>query len=590
MNNKNYFIFAAAIALASCSVDEYMGENPEFTQTTKENIIGFGGGTGSMSRTTSNTGTTEEMLDKQFKVYGWKTVKGDPSTQLVFNNYWVWYSETATPSNPDAALSASKKSWEYVGNSGTQMPFKDTDGSNKTLGNTQTIKYWDYSATDYRFVAGSPITSFTFNTGTEEGADQYAIATATVTGLGGHIDPNHTDGSTTKIDPAPVYLAKPVVIKKDYYKQPVEFKFVRLQTKVRVGIYETIPGYNITSISFYKQKEDGSSLEPETTSQNNVILTSTGKNFYGGENVTGKVTYDWDDTNNNSNPSFTYSYSTGLPTAYNWYGGKFENGIPAKSSNHSDFAELYGSDGDMSTTGYFTVIPNHNNQAIVIKCDYTLTSNDGSNETINVKGATAAIPAAYCKWEPNKMYTYIFKISQETNGTTGTPDTDDPGLFPITFDAAVIAETEAQQGTETIINAPSITTYQDGSVTANGIEYKTGTAIDITVMQDGSLKPLNISNNTVGCVKVYKLGTTDAKTEADLTVTAPIVPTDTNIDVALGQLNDSGANTKASFYPSDAGWYAIQYCITPADNSTRPATLAVYKYKVIKVENQSSGN
>lgn len=581
MNNKNYFIFAAAIALASCSVDEYMGENPEFTQTTKENIIGFGGGTGSMSRATSNIGTTEVMLDKQFKVYGWKTTTGSPSTQLVFNNYWVWYSATQTPSQPDESSSDGKKSWEYVGNMGITMPFQDPNGSYKTLEKTQTIKYWDYSATDYRFVAGSPISSFTFN---PVSADQIPIATATVTGLGGHIFPNHTDGSTTKIDPAPVYLAKPVVIKKadKKYGSPVNFNFVRLQTKVRVGIYETIPGYSISSISFYKQNDTGTNLEAEPTYQNNVILTSTGNNFYGGASVTGTVTYDWNAT---PNPSFTYSYSDGITAAYNWYGGKFQNGVKATSSNPSEadaISNLYGSDGDMSTTGYFTVIPNHNDQAIVIKCDYTLTSEDG-NETINVTGATAAIPAEYCKWEENKMYTYIFKISQETNGTTGGTG-DKPGLFPITFDATVIAEAANQQGTETIINAPSITTHQAGSVTDNGIQYQyvTNKQIDITVTDDkGELQTLNTTESPIstGYIAVYKL--TGEKTEAQLTVSAP---TGNNNKQELTLSPETGTeNNKASFTPTQEGWYAIQYLYD--------ATKTVYKYKVIKVGNPtSSGN
>ena len=145
MNNKNYFIFAAAIALASCSVDEYMGENPEFTQTTKENIIGFGGGTGSMSRATSNEGTTEVMLDKQFRVYGWKTTT--TGTQKVFDNYWVWYSTTQTPSQPDASSSGYNKTWEYVGNKDDDMPFDDpntstTPPTKAKLKNTQYIKYW----------------------------------------------------------------------------------------------------------------------------------------------------------------------------------------------------------------------------------------------------------------------------------------------------------------------------------------------------------------------------------------------------------------------------------------------------------------
>ena len=573
MNNKNYFIFAAAIALASCSVDEYMGENPEFTQTTKENIIGFGGGTGSMSRATSNTGTTEQMLDYQFKVYGWKTESDGTTTQKVFNNYWVWYEGTnKTPSNPDATEGA-EKGWEYVGVKDKQMPFNDPSTSaTATLKNTQYIKYWDYSATDYKFVAGSPIDKIEFHPKSGESNDKYAIETATVSGLGGHINPN-TSGD--KIDPAPVYIAQPTVIKKDKYKEAVNLQFTRLQTKVRVGIYETIKGYSISAIKFYKQGDSG--LEQQSANENNVVLTSSENVFFGAEDATATVTYDWDNANSNAKPSFNYKYQN-LEGQKNWYGGKFVGGIKATSSNESDVEKLYGTDKDMeSSTGYFTVIPNNNDKAIIIKCDYTLTSDDGSNETINVKGATAAIPAAYCKWEPNKMYTYIFKISQETNGTTGNPDDNDkPGLFPITFDATVIAETEAQQGTETIINAPSITTYQDGSVTANGIEYVINEKIDVTVTDNSTGKDnvLNQQGNTNGCLKVYFCGNSSLVTEADLQASG-IKSTYAEI-TGEGKISVSG--TQATFTPENAGYYAIQYC---SDDQKDPI---VYKYKVIYVK------
>ncbi len=558
MNNKNYFIFAAAIALASCSVDEYMGENPEFTQTTKENIIGFGGGTGSMSRVTQNTGTTEQMLDKQFKVYGWKTVNS--TSQKVFDNYSVWYKTDNTPSNPNG-------DWEYVGN------LNDTPTTGVTLNKNQYIKYWDYSATDYRFVAGSPISAFTFNP--TSGKDD--IASATVTGLGGHITPN-TGEESTAIQPDPVYIAQPKVITPNNHKNAVELQFTRLQTKVRVGIYETIKGYSISAIKFYKKGDSG--LEEESTYANNVVLTSSGENFYGGTGVTANVTYDWDEDNDNANPFFKYEYNNAIPVK-NWYGGEFASGIQAISSNESNVHYLYGTDTDMNDKGYFTVIPNNNNQAIIIKCDYTLTAEGTSGETINVTGATAAIPAAYCKWEPNKMYTYIFKISQETNGTTGTGADDPVGLYPITFDAVVTAETVSQQGTETIINTPSITTYQAGSVTTNGIEYnKVNKKIFVTVTDNstGVDKELNQQDNTIGCLKVYNCGNSSLVTEADLQASG-IKDTYKQI---TGDENISVSGTKATFTPQTAGYYAIQYCYEVKN------TTPVYKYKVIEVK--SSGN
>ena len=565
MNNKNYFIFAAAIALASCSVDEYVGENPEFTQTTKENIIGFGGGTGSMSRATSNTEpSVQGKLDNHFRVYGCKETSTPETYQTVFNNYWVWYD------NNTASSTSNSNSWEYVANSGVTIKAFDNSTVLHTFdtNDAQYIKYWDYSAEKYHFVAGSPHSSFTFNTNLKTNE----IVSATVTGLAGHINPNIT---TTALTTNPVYIAKPVEITKASYKygQAVKFDFVRQQSMVRVGIYETIPGYRISKIKFYKYDTDKSKLTSESTqNENNVVLTSTTGVFYGGENISATVSYDW---TNSSAPTYSYSLPEATPEN-NWYGGKFENGITATSSNESTVAKLYGKDGDMNTQGYFTVIPNNNNTyAIIIKCDYELTSEDNSGEIINVKGATAAIPAAYCKWAPNTMYTYIFKISQETNGTTGDPEEDDkPGLFPITFDAAVIAETEAQQGTETIINAPSITTYQAGSVTDNGIEYKTDKEIEIKVQNDNVAIPLNTDANTVGCLKVYKF--TSLTDEATLQVSGITGGTEiTSPDLTVN-------SDKATFTPDTDAYYAIQYCYSVTDSKS------VYKYKVIKVGNPTS--
>ena len=573
MNNKNYFIFAAAVALASCSVDEYMGENPEFTQTTKENIIGFGGGTGSMSRATQNTGNPEVMLDKHFKVYGCKSTSTSGTYQTVFNNYWVWYDENT------ASSTSNSNKWEYVGNSGKVI----TGNNNTTVGSLQTnqyIKYWDYSAEHYHFVAGTPQNQVTFTTNSTTND----VTGATIKNLAGHISPS---GSATSKSQTPVYISAPIKITKNStptkYGEAVELTFTRLQTKVRVGIYETIPGYKIKSIKFYKQGTNGLVLEDDDNQMNNVILTSATDNYFnGGANVKATVGYTWTGANA---PTYTVNYAhggvngtTGYESSKNWYGGKFENGVPATSSNPTSASsesstiikDLYGTDDDMDiTNGYFTVLSTTKTppSALVIKCDFTLKSED-TEERINVYGATAAIPAEYCKWDYNKMYTYIFKISQETNGNTGDPT--NPGLIPITFDAFATATAE---GVETIVQTPSITTHQTGCVvTTGGIEYKTNTAIDITVMNEGTALTLNKTKDTQGYIAVYNLGATeaDAKTEAELTVTGPTGQAETGL-----RLNDT--NDKATFTPTTAGYYAIQYCYDITNGGA-------YKYKVIEVQ------
>ncbi len=582
MINKNYFIFAAAIALASCSVDEYVGENPEFTQTTKENIIGFGGGTGSMSRATQNTGNPEVMLDKHFKVYGCKSTSTQGPYQVVFNNYWVWY-DTNTSSS-----TSNSNSWEYVGDQNTIIKGNDNTEIH-TLSTAQYIKYWDYSADHYRFVAGSPYNSFTFNINTMNSDN----GTAEVTGLTGHINPN-ADGNQITSDPKYLAVAK---VEKANYGAPVQLKFTRLQTKVRVGIYETIPGYSIENIEFYNYNVSSTSSDKfskDETNNSNVILTSATPNYFnGGKNVKATVGYTWTGANA---PSYTVTYAhgdetnkSGYESSQNWYGGKF-SGVKATSSNpttkpsgSSSIKEaLYGTDNDMDDHGYFTVLSTTvtTPSPLVIKCDFTLNSLDGSGETIKVTGATAAIPAAYCKWDDNKMYTYIFKISQETNGHTGVENK--PGLYPITFDAAATA---TEEGVETIVQTPSITTYQKGSVVNNGgIVFIKNKPIEITVAGvDGNPKELNQTTPSIseGYIAVYNLGTADenAKTEAELTVTPPSSSSSIGT-VNLSKHNNSDANdNKATFTPSGAGYYAIQYCY--GANSGTPA----YKYKVIKVEN-----
>lgn len=537
---KKYLIFAAsALVLASCSSDDFLGENPGNVQNATT-AINFGGDAGKITRATSNEGDDHVKLGNEFKVYGVK--KTNEKFVTVFNNYSVLYNENLTTSNTN--------NWEYV------------------KGN-QTIKYWDYSASEYRFVAGSPISAFTFNVPSDGTTKN--IESATITGLGGHIVANTTETANTF---NPVYVAEPKVVPKADYKNTVQFNFVRQQSMVRVGIYETIPGYSITDIKFYAYDTDGTTLKASDV--NNIILTSsTPEYFVGGTNVSGTVKYDWTATD----PSYTFTYDfTSLEKSKNWYAGELA-GVHAKTSSETNVAYLYGSDQDMATaTGYFTVLPTPATtipSAILIKCDYTLTSDDDSGETIHVKGATAAIPAAFSKWDVNTRYTYIFKISQNTNGTTGDPSDPNPevGLYPITFDAVVTDMTDKTHGTITTVTTPSITTYQAGSVTDNGIEYKSGTAIDVTVTDaNGNVQPLTAGGTAVGSVKVYKF--TDAITEAEIQVKG----TNGATEVSGGSVT----NNVFTFTPDAAGYYAIQY-LTKADIAD-PETPAAYTYKVVYVK------
>ena len=555
---KKYLIFAAsALALASCSSDDFLGENPGTAQNATT-AINFGGEAGKITRAnTSNTAPTDAgKLAGQFKVFGVKKFN-DGKFHNVFVNYSVW-------DNKDKNTTSNTNGWEYVGVKGA----KELGTGKIELGTTQTIKYWDYSASEYHFVAGSLIDNFTPDpliVGKE-------ITYATISGLAGHINFN-------EVGPAlvtnPVYVAEPVIVPKANYNNPVTFHFVRQQSMVRVGFYETIPGYSVTKIKFYKAEET-------TATSENVILTSaTPGYFVGGSNLTGTVTYTGWDT---ATPSYTFKYDdTNLKKSKNWYAGKL--GTLAKTSlgtltepGTDPVAILYGTDKDMSDKGYFTVLPTPSAttaNAIVIKCDYTLTSDDDSGETIEVKGATAAIPAAYSKWEANTRYTYLFKISQNTNGTTGKPGVNPEGLFPITFDAVVTEMTDKTQGTTTTVATPSITTYQDGSVTDKGIEYKPGKEIKVTVTNaDGTEQTLTAGGTTVGSVAVYKFDSAINEAELQVKGTTGATAITENVNVA---------GNVFTFTPDAVGFYAIKY-LTEEATTTDPIKPAVYTYKVVEVK------
>ena len=555
---KKYFIYAAsALALASCSSDDFLGENPGNEQNASS-AINFGGETGKITRATSNTGTTQQMLDGQFKVYG---VKKTSETQFipVFHNYSIWYEDNKTTSNTNK--------WEYVGAKNTPH-----GTANIKFDDDQFIKYWDYAASEYHFVAGSPIKAFNYNTD-QDPTTGVKIKSATIFGLAGHININEAG---TALETNPVYVATPKVVKKADYQKPVQFVFNRQQAMVRVGIYETIPGYSITDIKFYAYDDNG---DLKVTDKENIILTSAKDNYFvGGSNLNGTVTYNW----TGETPSYTYTYDdTNLEKSKNWYAGKLNTvGKLAEVSTETNVERLYGKDDDMSKTGYFTVLPTPSGtdaSPIVIKCDYTLYADDNSTEAIKVTGATAAIPAAYSKWNVNTRYTYLFKISDNTNGYTGD-DPDKAGLYPITFDAVVTESTDKTQGTTTIVENPSITTYQEGSVTDNGIEYKSDKEIKVTVTNDkGEVQTLTTGGTAVGNVAVYKL--TGKRTEADLQLVSVTQAEFT--DASNQGVNLATDKMSFTFTPTEAGFYAIQYLTTAEVAGTTPAA---YTYKVVEVK------
>lgn len=495
---KKYLLIATALAaLASCSSNEFVGDEA-IGEANGQAAISFNTNVPAATRADKTGEDAATDLGNQFIVYGEKNsgtsdAKTAPEEgHLVFQNYQVnWVTNTANTSTSNT------KDWEYVGythSAGYQSNITTKDGT-ETAANAltvpQTIKYWDYSAGSYTFTAVSAkqddITDGKIkiqkNTSSESDAYEKGY-TITVTS-GASLDKlffsdrkvitktNGTDRTATNA-----------------YGGNVTFNFRNVQSQVRVGIYETIPGYDISAIKFYvtsdAEAKDGDNSAFGAICPNKKAASYTG---------TLTITYEKSGTSEN-HPLVT---SNGTATADLILGTNI-NAI-SKTSRMGTAAN--NPTWDTSDGKYTVVMPQaDNNTNLTLKCDYTL-YNDYSKETIEVKGATAEIPAEYLCWKPNYKYTYLFKISDNTNGSSGQGVT---GLYPITFDAVETIAADGQAEYITTVSEPSITTFgvSAGKYSVGKSEYDASTDVYATVMDASALATLSASN-----FSIYDVTTSD---------------------------------------------------------------------------------
>ena len=544
MKIKNLILAAIAItALASCSSDDFVGDKSLQDSSGMDGAISFTSGTPAITRATGADAAL--ALDYKFKVYGVKKVSTDYSNVFATGTYssaadynadpdayWVWYNtSTAKTTTSNTA------NWDYVGAAGTH----GTASHQATVasGKDQTIKYWDYSADQYEFVAysatvGTPTIAkyqkdgFTVTATAEQLAGLYVADKLTISAK-----------NNTPTKPSSGYNEIGNIVK---------FTFRAAATKVRLGIYETIPGYDVKNVSF---RPNASEFGATT---DNAKLSGS----FNGTSSSASGTY-----------NVTYNSTTGI--------AEFDN-TAASAGDHFDFGTFASastalgvtSTAPMWATGsadYQSVLPNTDNVGnMILKVDYDLV-NSVSGETIRVKGAKAVVPQMYMTWKPNYAYTYLFKISDNTNGTTGTEGTSPEGLFPITFDAVTVAATDGQEvGIITTVTTPAITTYQEGSVSAAGITYANANGpIYITVNTNGTLADLTTSNT--------KLYTVEAgTTEADLILTTKTKTTTSGLLSILAANEDKQGITFASgnaakFTPAASTTYAVEYKVSDAVNA-----------------------
>lgn len=574
-NVKNkLFLATAIIALAACSDNTYMGEN-EGGVGPDNMPISFGFDVPSATRASGAAAAT--ALGNHFIVYGEKSetsdgaapvTDGSTSHQLVFKNYVVKYT-----GNSAYTTTSNTKDWEYVG-------LTQSYGTNVVpqAGETQTIKYWDYSASNYVFTAVSAVESeitsgavtVTKNTNKTDGNKIYdkgytvaLTAGATATKLFFSDRQEITQGIGTNRDAVNAYGGN------------VTLTFRNATSQIRVGMYEDIPGYAVKIKKFYYQNAaspEFASMSTEVTSN----FTANVPNLATGSAATLTVTYYNEGTRKNQ-PKISVS---GSAANYITLTG---SGLAADVTLATTAASpTYDNSGTFTT-----VFPQESNDKnLKLKMDYQLV-NSTTGETINVNGATAEIPAEYLQWKPNFKYTYLFKINDNTNGSTGGGVV---GLYPITFDAVEIVAEDGKAEYITTVSEPSITTFgvSAGKYVTSGSEYTAGSDIYATIMDGSSVADFTLSTD----VNVYHVTTADASnfkiTEAS--VAEAIAGNKNNaMNVDIYTYDGSSTYTKVD----DAATLAVGTTYYKADSESRApgaggyvqtAAVADVDYVIVKIK------
>ena len=582
MKKIDLILTAAAVTIAGCTSDDALVSKNGEVEMPANAAIDFHLTVPNQTRATTLTGSdAAKKLNNEFVVFGTKHISNaengtSANDQNVFVNYRVEYE-----ANSAGKTESNTHNWEYVG----KVPYDETKVAAKAL--NQTVKYWDYSAAN-----GYTFTAFAAKNGLADNGGVSKITKITASSAADDANKSVYDkGYTVEMKsgstPENIYFSDRMEVPKTKYGQPVVLTFRNFGSRVRVGFYETVPGYNVKINKFYYAKSADAAvttygaavttygaMDTENTTNFAAALWYVNKGATEGNTLT--VSYCKDGAVQNQ-PTVTNTTTHYTPT------------LTLGSNINSATALGTTADSptwDTANGGYTTVYPNEGcSNPMLIRCDYTLTSTDGSGETIAVKNARVVVPAQYMQWKPNYSYTYLFKISDKTNGTTGdnpqdpdNPGTDPEGLHPITFDAVVVDQATGNQEYISSVATNSVTTYANGSKVAENKEYKTGEDIYVVTEKTSDrtvISPSGIGDDA-GKAQVYLLSR--SATEGDLY--AQLNGAKLGITLtAMGSINDGstaaqqvssvpladGTSVSLSavkFTPNTQGYYAYVYTTT----------------------------
>ncbi len=365
MHNHKILIIFMALCLLSCS---HSGQDDPFIPDSSESGIAFGG----------NSGNWQEAGSRARARAGSRAGEGEKGLETLFSSFRVWGYKAKTDANQNGGNGTAaiqkvmegylvdweqNNGWEYIGK------------YNNTLKLNQTIKYWDYSASSYRFMA------YAYNGETKEvtsSTDDY-LSTTTF-----RIPYAFSDAATSTTTPyiSELWVSNNQSAAQNKFGEQVKLTFAPLIAKVRFKFkYADGQKPEIKEISFkdsrWKKDEAGNlqwtaPKEAITPREGNIIIS------YPLSETNTEVSKTWD------------SGTT----------GPLELTIPYEEET----------DAIHQTTTYqkWYYMPPMMDIAKYKQGSYTITAK------VNGNPVSATVSSDYTQWQAGYQYTYTFKIS-ETN-------------------------------------------------------------------------------------------------------------------------------------------------------------------------------
>lgn len=355
-----------ALCLLSCS---HSGQDDPFIPGSSESGIAFGG----------NSGKWQEAGSRAWSQIGSRAGEGETGLETLFSSFRVWGYKTKTDTHQEDGNGTAtiqkvmegylvdwdpNNGWEYIGK------------QNTFLNTTQTIKYWDYSASSYRFMAyaskdaNDATVTVTSSTDATQGTTVFKIPYAF----------SNDATSTTTPYISELWVSNNQSTGLNKYGDQVKLTFAPLIAKVRFKFkYAEGQEPEITKISFKDsrwQKDANGNLQwtgTETTTP-----------------IAGTIVISYPLSETNTTVSKTWE-TTQV--------GPLELTIPYEEEN----------DAIHQTSTYqkwFYMPPM--DIANYTQGSYTITAN------VNGNSVSATVNSEYTQWKAGCQYTYTFKIS-ETN-------------------------------------------------------------------------------------------------------------------------------------------------------------------------------